>query len=422
MAYQDPNSPAGNAVATGGVGFAAGEAASLANAAFQYYNQKALNRQANSMTQENMRLQKKLNLEQQYQSIANSTSAYKAAGLNPALAVGAPAAGPVSSHSANAGAAGLPSTPDVAALLGAGAQLDMLDAQKENIRENTELQKEQAREKKIENNRKESEDYTINEHLPYLIEYMKSNADDEFTLGWLDEFSQNSKNLVQDKGTLDALNNIFFEMTRQDRSKTLEELINQMDITVMKMQLTNGTAAAVADLPKANRKLIYKNMLRMDAEIARFNAETRNVQEDTKFFKERREQTAATVAKLGQETLALLHNDKVALYDAGEIGALGLTLGFDAVEQFAHGAGFGTGLAVAGKLAGGSGKDGTSLTKPVFESPKRVESQPYGKPVPRDVLESIREASRSTAKGDKVYEAQLFNAAVKRWKAQNGYK
>lgn len=370
MAFQDPNSPAGAAVAAGGIGFAAGEAMGLANAGIQYYNQKKLNRQAQHMTQENMRLQKMLNLEQQYQSIANSTSAYKAAGLNPALATGAPAAAGVSMAPGDAGSAAMPQAPDVAALLGAGVQLDMLAAQEENLKENTELQREQAREKKIQNDRNESEDYFYTQHFPDFVAHLEKMTDDEFTQGWLDSVREESKGLLHDKGIVDAFNNIFFEMTRQERFKALDELTNEMDVSVMRMQLNNGTAAALADLPKANRKLIYKNMLKMDAEIARFRAETRNINEDTAFFAERREQTAATVAKLGQETLAILHGDKVALYDAGEIGALGLSLGFDAVEQFAHGAGFGTGIAVAGKLAGGKG-----VAAPAF-SPEKIPTKP----------------------------------------------
>lgn len=419
MAFQDPNSDQGFGVLSGGkagfrasaAGMAAEEGMSLLNAGVQYFNQKALNRQAQSMTQENMRLQKKLNLEQQYQSIANSTSAYKAAGLNPALAAGAPAAAGVSMAAGNAGAAGMPQTPDVAALLGAGAQLDMLATQKENVQENTELQREQAREKKIQNDRNESEDYFYTEHFPDFVAHLEKMTDDEFTQGWLDSVREESKGLLQDKGIVDAFNNIFFEMSRQERFKALDELTNEMDVSVLKMQLNNGTAAALADLPKANRKLIYKNMLKMDAEIARFRAETRNINEDTAFFKERREQTAATVAKLGQETLSILHGDKVALYDAGEIGSLGLTLGFDAVEQFAHGAGFGSGLAVAGKLTGGAGAAVPKFAPPRFESLKQAKSAG----MPKETYQEIVKRAEVYSKGDPVKRAQMINKGVEFW-------
>lgn len=410
MAFQDPSSPAGAAVAAGGIGFAAGEAMSLANAGIQYYNQKKLNRQAQKMTQENMRLQAALNLEQQYKSIANSTSAYKAAGLNPALAAGAPAAAGVSMAPGNAGAAGMPASPDVAGLMSAGAQLDMLATQKENVKENTNLQKEEAREKKIENDRKESEDWFYRQHLPDFIVHLEKQTDDEFTLGWLDAVRDESKNLIFDKGTVDAFGKIFFDMTRQERFKALDELTNEMDVTVMRMQLNNGTAAALADLPKANRKLIYKNMLKMDAEIARFNAETRNVQEDTKFFKERREQTAATVAKLGQETLAILHGDKVALYDAGEIGALGLTLGFDAVSNFANGAGFGTGIAVAGKLAGAKSSGASLSSLPSVGKGRSI------KGLPDDVAKAMRSSiDKRFPDASPAYKEKLFKGARSKW-------
>lgn len=418
MGYQNPDSEQGVSVLDGGfktsaVGMAVDEGFKLGNAAIQYYNQKALNRQAQRMTQENMRLQKKLNLEQQYQSIANSTSAYKAAGLNPALSTGAPAAAGVSMASGNAGAAALPQSPDVAAFLGAGAQLDMLAAQKENLKANTNLQEEETREKKIKNDREHSKDSLVSSSFMSNVRAIAESTENPFIRGFCEDFLERVGESDFNLGAYEAFNETFFTMSQRERDRELDYKAKEMDKKVLSLQYENGAAQALADMPKAQRLQIYRNVALMGAQIAQLNAET-SLTED------KRSAIRASIDKLGQETLSILHHDPAAMWQSGDISSLLVSLGYEGVKAASFGAGVAAGSRVAG-AGSGAVKAGT-LTKPSFASPKRMESQPYGKPVPKDVLESIREAAHATAKGDKVYEAQLFNASVKRWKAQNGYK
>ena len=112
----------------------------MANATVQYYNQRRLNRQAQVDTQQNMRLQKDLNLQQQFDSVRNYTSALRAAGLNPALASGGvQMAQGVSSAAGNAGQAALPEN-SAPAYMQAYASMAKQESDIENIKANTELQ------------------------------------------------------------------------------------------------------------------------------------------------------------------------------------------------------------------------------------------------------------------------------------------
>ena len=113
----------------------------IGNAAIQYYNQKKLNRQAQNDTQQNMILQKKLNLAQQFDSVRNYTSALRAAGLNPALAsAGIQMAQGVSSAAGNAGQAAMPEN-SAPAYLQAYNAMAKQESEIENTKANTELQK-----------------------------------------------------------------------------------------------------------------------------------------------------------------------------------------------------------------------------------------------------------------------------------------
>lgn len=133
MAGADPYT----AIAAGATDFAE----EMASSAVQYYNQKRLNRQAQTDTQQNMRLQKELNLQQQFDSVKTYTSALRAAGLNPALASSSPVqAQGVSSSAGNAGQAAKP-TPNLPAALEAANNLKQQESQIENTRANTELQR-----------------------------------------------------------------------------------------------------------------------------------------------------------------------------------------------------------------------------------------------------------------------------------------
>ena len=110
-----------------------------------YYMQKNLNRQAQANTVKNMKLGAELNAQQAYRAIAQSTSALKAAGLNPALATqGNFTATGVSNPAGTASSAPVGNAPDFAASLLAGKQVALLDAEKRNLEAQTKERESQA--------------------------------------------------------------------------------------------------------------------------------------------------------------------------------------------------------------------------------------------------------------------------------------
>lgn len=402
MAFQDPNSPAGAAVAAGGIGFAAGEAMGLANAGIQYYSQKKLNRQAQHMTQENMRLQKMLNLEQQYQSIANSTSAYKAAGLNPALATGAPAAAGVSMAPGNAGSAAMPQAPDVAALLGAGVQLDMLATQKENLKANTELQNEEAREKKIENDREQSKDSLVSSSFMSNVRAIAESTENPFIRGFCEDFLERVGESDFNLGAYEAFNETFFAMSQRERDRELDYKAKEMDKKVLSLQYDNGAAQALADMPKAQRLQIYRNVALMGAQIAQLNAET-------SLTDDKRAAIRASIDKLGQETMSILHHDPAAMWQSGDISSLLVSLGYEGVKA----ASFGAGMAAGSRLTGGTGAAG-AVPKFAPERSKTIKNA-EGVGMPKETFLEIVRRADAYAKGDPVKRAQMINKGVDFW-------
>lgn len=113
--------------------------------AVSYYMQKNLNRQAQANTVKNMKLAAELNGQQAFRAIAQSTTALKAAGLNPALATqGNFTATGVSNPAGVASSAPVGNAPDFAASLLAGKQIALLDAERQNLEAQTKERESQA--------------------------------------------------------------------------------------------------------------------------------------------------------------------------------------------------------------------------------------------------------------------------------------
>lgn len=112
------------------------------------YLQAKRDERAQRYTQENMRLAQQLNLESAYKSVAQSTAALEAAGINPALAVnGQTQAVGVSNPSGPASSAPLNKF-DMASILMAKKELALLDAQKANVEADTDKKQAETEETK----------------------------------------------------------------------------------------------------------------------------------------------------------------------------------------------------------------------------------------------------------------------------------
>ena len=271
-----------------------GKALDYVDTAIQYFNQKKLNRQAQSDTQENMQLQKDLNLQQQYDSISSYTSALRRAGLNPALASSSPIqAQGVSSAAGNAGQAAKPEN-SLPATLEAANALAHQESEIENLKANTDLQKEETREKKIKNNREVSKDSLVSASFMSNVQAIAESTDNPFIRGFCEDFLERVGEKDFNLGAYEAFNETFFNMSQRERDRELDYKAKEMDKKVLSLQYENGAAQALADMPKAQRLQIYRNVALMGAQIAQLNAET-SLTED------KRAAIRASIDKLGHD-------------------------------------------------------------------------------------------------------------------------
>lgn len=186
---------------------AVGKVFDYVDTAVQYFNQKKLNRQAQNDTQENMRLQKELNLQQQFDSVKSYTSALRNAGLNPALASSSPImAQGVSSAAGNAGQAAKPEN-SFASTLEAANALSKQSAEIENLQANTSLQKAEAKlkEQDIQNKKQEVKESESRVSLNETQESMLQDLSKKYQTEGLILGTEYSRMLSQDNFSHHAL-------------------------------------------------------------------------------------------------------------------------------------------------------------------------------------------------------------------------
>lgn len=379
----------------------------LVDNVIQYYTNKNSQKQAQANTRKNMQEQVGLEDSSWYNRIAKSTQALKAAGLSPALMTG----------QTQGAATATPTASPMPQVGQPSSQADLLNSmmlnksQQELNEAAAKKANAEAEEISLKNEHTLNKDYFINTHLGQVLENLRDNAEDEFTRGFAESFINENRsagnNIRFDQGALDAFKSIFYDMERSKRVHFIEELTNHFDRKVMSMQLDNGAAAALANLSKDQRRLIYKQMLQMDASIAK-------LQSDVTLNDKQKQFLESQISRTGQEIQSMLHSDPVAMYNSGDIGDLAVKLGFEGTTQFLHGVGFGTGMAVGSKLVPGS--KGSSVP---FDVPKFGSKSADPSVMPKNVFEQIKNSAAKQANGDKVYEARLIDASVRRWKAEH---
>lgn len=327
---------------------AAGE--KVFDTALQYYSQKNLNRQQQANYQKNLKLAAALDITNQRKAIEQSTQALRNAGLSPVLAASGNFSAPaVSAAMGTAGQMSM-SGASLPQQMKADDQREILEDTKENLKSQTQLNKAAASKAQAEADSTnlnvkhgKSFDTALAPALVSIIDEMKESTDNPFMKGFLEDFVNNNPDV--DLGTLKAFNETWFNLSQRERDRELDFIAKEMDKKVLSMQYSNGAAEALADMPKAQRLQIYRNMALMDSQIASLDAET-SLTED------KRNAIRASIQKLGQETLSILHHDPAALWQAGEISSLGVMLGYEGIKAAANGVGFGLGAAVGSRVGG----------------------------------------------------------------------
>lgn len=383
-----------------------GAGAAVGSDAISYFANKSLARQAQANTQKNMRLQVELEDQSQANRILRYPQLLKRAGINPALAMNSVSQLGAATASHNESPAHMESESLANSLL-AGKQLEMQDAETKKLEAESRKANAEAESSEIQNKHALSRDSALNVSARNMLEQMRDSTDNPYMRGFLEEFLDSNSGI--DLGAFTAFSELWFGLSQKERDRELDYLSKEFDKRVLRLQFTNGAAQALADMPKAQRYQIYRNMALMNAQIGQLNAET-SLTED------KRSAIKANIEKLGQETLSILHHDPAAMWNAGELSSLGVMLGYESFKDFAHGAGMASGYAVGGavgsKVAGQGtkaiGSAASSLGSGTLKAtkPKGMTPENYSKVVSR---------AKELAKGDKVKEAQYINMLVRHW-------
>lgn len=394
----------------GGLSFAAfglGAAEKIYDSVNSYWQNKNLARQQQANTRKNMKEQAELEQQGMYNSIVQSTSALKAAGLNPAVAAnGGFAAQPSVSHTEALPHADMSHVN--AAELAVGHELNRSQIElNEAAAEKTHAE---ANKLKIQNSREQHLDSSLSSNALSMLSEMRESTDNPFMRGFLDTFIDSTSHDFN-LGDYEAFNKLWFEMSQKERDRELDFIQKEFDKKVLQEQYENGAAAALADMPKAKRFEIYAAVHQMNANIARLNAET-SLTED------QRSKLRAETSKLGQEVMSIFHSDPAAMYKAGDISSLLVSLGYDAVKAASAGAGFAAGARLAGAGAvkpgiGAAGSFARGLGSGTLKAAKPKGMTPEN-------FEAIKAKARRAANGDKVKEAQYIDRLVRHWHEKYG--
>ena len=399
------------------------------NAAVQYYNQKKLNRQAQSDTQENMKLQKQLNLKQQYDSIKQYTGALRAAGLNPALASSNPIqAQGVGFAGGSSGEAAMPNNSLPAALEAANA-LSLQTAQKDNLEESTRniaanTDKVRAETDKIKVSTKhesqevqhvESKDKVVNTAMRSFLTEMRDSTENPFISDFLDSVLASNESF--DVGSLHGFSDMFFDFSRDERERELDYIAKEVDKRVMSGRYEdNNSMEALIRQPYDERMRLYKSMALMDMQIY-------SLGQEASLTPKKKALMETQAANLRQQTQSIYHSDPAAMWNAGDYGSYVNRLVNEGLEQAAHGFGFGSGVAFGSRFGGSAAG---ALSAPKFGS-GRLETIKKAKEVgmPKETYQEIVKRAESYSNGDPVRRAQMINKGVEFWrknKSNSKYK
>lgn len=372
--------------------------------AIQYYTNRNSQDQAQANTEKNMQMSQGLSDVSWYNRIVKYPDALRDAGLSPALAAAGQSQG---SANVTASPSPMPQVTPTPGFIDFENQMEMNKSQTALNEAAAKKANEEARKTRIQNDREEHVDKDIDTALSTMLSEMRDNTDNPFMRGFLDTYLDSTDDRLN-LGDYEAFNKMWFDFSQRERDRELDFIQKEFDKHVLQMQYENGAAAALAEMPKAKRFEVYAAVNQMNANVARLNAET-SLTED------QRDKLRAETSKLGQEVMSIFHSDPAAMYKAGDISALLVGLGYDAVKAVAAGAGFGAGAAVTR----GAGA-GASAARSMSSIGSRSLSVPKSNSVmPSEVFSRIKASAARHANGDKVYEAQLINGAVKRWHEQH---
>lgn len=283
----------------------------------QYYTQKNLNRQQQANYQKNLKLAAALDITNQRKAIEQSVTAFRNAGLSPALAAGGNFSAPAVSAAMGSTGQMSMSNASLAQSMAMRNERELLEAQKENLRSQTNAnnaaanksnaEAEEVEQRKIGGERanlhQSDYDKTINDDMR---EYYKVMAKDESKSQAEREYYDALANSTNDysRGTLQAQREFATFINELDEYQK-EAVLRALTVKITKMQLKDEpTLEALAFAPKT----LQNKMI----------AETADAWASKKWRDWQRESLGPAQAELlGTESEVKRHSDFVGMVDDG---------------------------------------------------------------------------------------------------------
>ena len=381
-------------------------ASSAASAGGSYLTQKNLNRQAQANYEKNMALSYHYNQQQARAVVRN----LRDAGLSPALAnnTSMPA---VSAAMPSPGSAPAPA-PDFVGAINAATQSKLADSQIDVNASNIQLNASAAAKNEAEANKAQAEadninrdvvrkqdfDATVNaqirEYFSYRANSAKSDAEREVWQALASESNDYSAGTLEAQAAFASFVNELDEYDLQHVLRALSRLVTSKQIE------SAPVVDALVNMPFTNRQKMF-------AEIA-------EAWSSAKFRDFQRVILGPAQSDLLVTEESLKHHSDIRrmIHEDDYTGA-GLAL----LPYFLQGAGLLTSAYIMrGRFAGGAPAPSGPGFGPGFGPGSAPGSAPA---MPSSVLKQIQANAAKVANGNKVYEAQLIDAAVRKWKASN---
>ena len=230
-------------------------------------------------------------------SAKNMVEGLKLAGLSPALATGMSFTAPVQASAPMQNKSPIPM--DVSALLSAGKEVEMMDAQKEVLKAQAEKTKADADKTNIDVGRMTAEDKESKDAMLSAIDRLESSYGKDLGLGEFRNFLE-SPDTPWNAGSLRAwTQSIDWEKALShnivgDVSDALDELIAQKKIK-------GDVADDIVDMSHSQRKLLDKQVSLLIKQLALVGAQTENTKSSTKVNEKQLDKMREEVTKLQKE-------------------------------------------------------------------------------------------------------------------------
>lgn len=281
--------------------------------------------------------------EAQRNSARNMVEGFKMAGLSPALVAGANFSPASMASTPLQNKAGVPV--DVASLLSAGKEIEMMDAQKEALKAQASKTQAEADKTNIDVGRMTAEDKESKDAMLNAIERLESSYGKDLGLGELRNFLE-SPDTPWNAGSLRAWT------SSMDWEKALSHNIvgdvsDALDELIAQKKIKGDVADDIVNMSHSQRKLLDKQVSLVVKQLALVGAQTENTKSSTKVNEKQLDKMREEVTKLQKEqalvsaqteniktnTQQTKNADYRSKYASGDYKGTAMVLGLDGLHS-----------------------------------------------------------------------------------------